>query len=132
MSTALTDLDALVAPPREVRVGGRDWKVPASPPVAWMLAYEQLVTALDDSTTERDLVVLVRDQVTGLFEIHQPGETDAIHAALGQLDASTLLRAIGAIYGDQGPEADAAPPTRAKAKARAGTRSTSRKPNRSS
>lgn len=102
----LTDLDKLCALPREVRAGGRDWKVPGSPPVAWMLAAEQL-SELPDDADDLAIVRAIREQVADLFLIHQPDEIDAIEDALGTLDAGVLLGAVRAIYADQGTEEEA-------------------------
>lgn len=98
----LTDLDALVPAPRTVKVGGKTWKVPGSPPVAWMLALTRLES--DDAADEAALLGTVMELVGELFAIHQPGEQAAITKALGTLDAATLLNAVRSIYSDQSPE----------------------------
>src|SRR4051794_10136944 len=76
----LTDLDKLCALPTTVRAGGRDWKVPGSPPVAWMLAAEQL-SELPDDADDLTIVRAIREQVADLFLIHQPDDIEDIEEA---------------------------------------------------
>ncbi len=129
----LVDLDKLCAPPRHILLAGQQWKVPGSPPLSWLFAFQVLQDRLvSDDADEMQALADVRDHLVELLAIHQVGRESEIRQALDKLDGGAILNAVGAIY--SAPDtaivegADAAPPP----KRRGGTRSTSKTPRRTS
>lgn len=123
----LVDLDKLCAPPRRIRLADKQWKVPGSPPLEWLFAFQVLQDRLTaDDSDEMQALMDVRDHLVSLLAIHQPGKDTEIRRALDRLDGGAILNAVGAIYSAPADmlvqEDDAAPPP----KRRAGTKSTAR------
>lgn len=133
MPQEIIDLDVVAGPPKKVRLGGRDWTLPADLPVEIYLkinqaekdtaAAEQAATARGEKLDETAQFTELRDILLDLFQIHQP----TLRALPRELGLVTLLQAIPKIYGPQGdPERpEGARPTRPRA--RAGTTSTRRR-----
>lgn len=116
--TTLIDLDALLGEPIPVKLGGREWLLPADIPVPLVLKIEQL--AGQDVTD--DLVRGLYQDLLELFQVHQP---DIESLPITATQALTAIPAIyyGATVGGGGAD-DAGPP---RPKAKAGTKSSSRR-----
>jgi hypothetical protein len=116
----ITDLDAIIGPPKKVKVNDETFTLPADCPAELYLKLTAYISAedLDEHEAAEDLY----DDILGLMQVHQPDMETLPFGLVG------MIHIIPAVYG--GTE-DAAPdrPSR-------GTRSTSRpkgrkKPNRS-
>ena len=120
MTQRIVDLDALAGPPRQVKLGGELWSLPADIPAPLYVKLLHIgeLSERNEDPSSLDLTDLY-DRMLALFQVHHP-DVDELPIGLQQ-----LMEAIGALYGDGGDE-EAAPPTPAKAKPR-----TTAKPNRS-
>lgn len=117
MPQEIIDLDAILKPPKRVRIGGTVYKLPPGIPVEVFLAVNK--AAAEDRPDPESLANLASD-VLKLFQWGQPEMTALPPGML--LDQLLLL--ISAVYGEAS-EDDADPPSKG------GTRSTSRKRSRS-
>jgi hypothetical protein len=104
------DLDALAPKPKNVKLGGKWWKLPGDMPMGLFMriqAFEQRVEQGEDETT---LLSELHDELLGLFQVHTP-----TLKALPEIGVLVLLGALGAIYGAGAGEA---PPNRATRRAK--------------
>lgn len=115
MSQKIIDLDALVGPPKKVKLGGDIYKLPADLPAPLFL---KISTYADSEMDEAEMFADLYDELLDLFRVHQPDLDDL------PIGVAQLVLAVPKIYQDgvsETEEGGARP-------SRAGTRSTRRKP----
>jgi hypothetical protein len=93
--TNITDLDLLLGEPRNVRLGGIEYKLPADCSVELYLMMVEFAQLADPSQAdEASMLRPLRDGTLELFQVHQP--------ALGRLPAALglegLMTLIGQVY----------------------------------
>lgn len=71
--TKIIDLDALIAPPIKVKLGGKPYLLPADIPMELFLAVKAREEREGD---EADIVDAMKDQLIALFQVHQPAMKD--------------------------------------------------------
>ena len=114
MSQKIIDLDALVGPPKKVKLGGEIYSLPADLPAPLFL---KISTYADSELSEAEMAEDLYEELVELFRVHQPA-IDSLPIGIAQ-----MVLAIPQIYQDgvsETQEGGARP-------SRAGTRSTSRK-----
>lgn len=100
MSDDIVDLDLLFGT-RQVKLGGKVWKLPADIPVPLMLKIKHLA----DQTVDDALIQEFYDDALGLFRMHHP-DLESLPIGVTQ-----LLALIPAVYNPKRPaEGDADPP----------------------
>ena len=110
----IIDLDAVLAPPVQVRLDGKLYKLPADIPVPLYLS----VKARQDAEGENaDVLDALHSQVLELFQIHQP-EMTVLPCGMAQ-----LFQIIPLVYG--GEDEKAPDPTRRRASSRGNGRPSS-------
>lgn len=114
MSQKIIDLDALVGPPKKVKLGGEIYSLPADLPAPLFL---KISTYGDSEMDESEMFADLYEELLELFRVHQPDLEDL------PIGVAQLVLAVPRIYQDgvsETQEGGARP-------SRAGTRSTSRK-----
>lgn len=114
MATEIIDLDLILGEPVEVKLGGQVYKLPSDIPTELFLR----MAAYEGADNVAVLVDEIQDELLALFRVHQP-DIKALPGTLTQMVALVPM-----VYGGRGSAEAADPP---KAKAKAGTKSTSRK-----
>lgn len=110
----IIDLDALVGPPKKVRLAGEIYKLPADLPAALFL---KISAYADSELSEVEMAEDLYEELLELFRVHQP-DVESLPIGIAQ-----MVLAIPQIY--QGETATSAEEGGARP-SRAGTRSTSR------
>jgi hypothetical protein len=88
------DLDALAAPPRRVKLGGKWWKLPGDMPMELFLRTQTYQARTEAGEDEGQMLVELKDEITGLFRVHHP--SFELPAGTGLIQ---LLKLLGAVYG---------------------------------
>ena len=115
----IIDLDALVGPPKKVRLAGEIYKLPADLPAPLFL---KISTYADSELSEAEMAEDLSEELLELFRVHQP-DVESLPIGIAQ-----MVLAVPQIY-QGGGAAESEGGTRP---SRAGTRSTrSRKPKKS-
>ncbi len=107
----MVDLDAVVSPDREVRMGGHTYRIPGSPPMEWYLWQRQFLKTLADGDVTDASVDEAYEKVLELIQIRAPKTT-----MLPGVSAEHCFRFLVAAYST--PEDEGPPTTR---KTRGGT-----------
>jgi hypothetical protein len=97
------DLDALAPRPIRARLGGKTYKLPGDMPLELFFRIQAFEQRVEKGENEMTLLSELRDEILALFQVHQPQMK-----TLPDMGVTTLLQALGAIYGG----APAGPPTR--------------------
>ena len=107
----IIDLDALVGPPKKVRLAGEVYKLPADLPAPLFL---KISTYADSEMSEAEMAEDLYEELLELFRVHQP-DVESLPIGIAQ-----MVLAVPQIYqgGDEPAEEGGARPSRA------GTRST--------
>lgn len=122
MSSEIVDLDAVVGPPKKVRLGGQVYVLPGDIPVELYLALNQAAQAETDG--EGDQVEILYEQLLDLFRTHQP-DLESLPLSMTQ-----LVQAIPTIYGGDEGKSKPTPARARRTTASRGTASTRPKANR--
>lgn len=120
MSSEIVDLDAVVGPPKKVRLGGTVYVLPGDIPVELYLALNQAAQA--EEAGDGDQVEILYEQLLDLFRIHQP-DLETLPLSMTQ-----LVQAIPTIYGGADTDEGKEPPKRTRASR--GTASTRQRASR--
>lgn len=121
MTIEVTDLDALLGAPLQVKLGGQTYKLPPDCPAELYLSMLRIAQA-DDASTQVADIERVHDGVLDLFQIHQP-DMDGLPAAMS---LQLMVELIGHVYNQADePQPDPTPP-----KPRGGTKSSRSRPKK--
>jgi hypothetical protein len=84
-SVTIVDLDAALAEPKQVKLGGKVWKLPAQVPVPLYLRAKQRAKELaEDPDADVDQLEEVHREVLALFQVYQP-DLEAVPCGIFQL-----------------------------------------------
>lgn len=115
----ITDLDVVAGPDKQVRLGGRVYRLPPDLPVELFLRINQFAEAGGENASDASMVQTLYGELLSLFQHRDPSVKSL------PIGMNTLVAAIGQIYGDQ-DESAAGESTPARPTRRAGTKSGSK------
>jgi hypothetical protein len=106
-TTRIIDLDKLAAPPIEVLLDGKKYKLPGDIPMELFLAMKQ-----GEEAAEGNAIEDMEKQVIALFQIHQPKMT-TLPSGLGMTQMFQVIPAVyfpGSIEPDESAEGNGSAP----------------------
>lgn len=66
------DLDALAAPPKRAKLGGKVYKLPGDMPLELFFRVQSFEQRVENGENEVTVLSEIRDELLGLFQVYQP------------------------------------------------------------